>query len=210
MINEEANFTSQFITKPGTYYRGNYAEVDMVGEVILTLTNLDEQYSISIPTTYVCGIIWGTSRIEHGNFFEIICKKTGYSVRIDFTSGTVVKGKIVENGTELSTFYGNVFDKISSNDGTVFFDYEKAQVPQKVVKPLIEQDPMESRRVWHRSTYALINGQHEECHKAKHEVEEYQRALRKQGKLPPLKWFKPTGTVSSRNVPEYEYIGPRE
>jgi len=81
---------------------------------------------------------------------------------------------------------------------------------KKEVKPLVDQEQMESRRVWHRATYALINGQHEECHKAKHEVEEYQRALRKQGKLPPLKWFRPTGTISARDVPEYEYIGPRE
>lgn len=182
----------------------------MVGEDKLTIASLDEEYIITIPTVYVCGIVWGTSRIEHGNFFEIICKKTGYKVRIDFTSGTAIRGKITEDNTDIATFTGDVFKTITLNNGEVLYDFKSSKVPTKVIKPLLEQDPMESRRVWHRSTFALISGQHEECHKAKHEVEEQQRHLRKSGQLPELKWFKPIGTENAKGVPEYEYIGPRE
>jgi len=182
----------------------------MVGRDFLTLTNLDEEYLTSIPPVYVCGIVWGTSRVEHGQSFEIKCKKTNHNARIEFTSGTAIKGKIVADDEEVATFSGDVFGTITLDNGQVLYDYKKAKVPEKVVQPLIEQDPMESRRVWHRATYSLINAENEKAHKAKHDVEERQRALRRQGMLPDLIWFKPTGEESEEGVPMYEYIGPRE
>jgi hypothetical protein len=209
-FNEKANLRSQFVTKPGTYFRGNYAEVDMVGKDHLTITNLDEEYTITIPPTYCCGIVWGTSRVEHGKSFEIACKKTGLRSLIEFTSGSNIYGKVTLATEELATFSGDVFGKVTLNGGKEFYSYESVKLAKKIVKPVVEQDPMESRYVWHHATYALVKHQDEQSQKAKHEVEEHQRALRKQGLLPSLKWFKATGETTEEGVPCFEYIGPQE
>ena len=49
----------------------------------------------------------------------------------------------------------------------------------KVVKPLVEQSEIESRRNWHKVTAALRNSDFEDGQKQKYIIEERERALRK-------------------------------
>jgi hypothetical protein len=210
-FNEKAGLKSHFVTKPGTYFRGNYAEVDMVGKDHLTIIELDEEYTITIPPTYVCGIVWGTSRVEHGQSFEIACLKTGLRSKIDFSSGTYITGRVTNQADEeMETYSGDVFKTVTLGSGDVLYDLKTVKIAKKIVKPLTEQDPLESRRVWHRAAYALIKKQDEISQKAKHDVEEIQRALKKQGEMPPLQWFNKTEKETEQGVPVYDYIGPKE
>lgn len=55
----------------------------------------------------------------------------------------------------------------------------RAPRPQKHIRPVREQDELESRRVWEKVTASLLAGQHSAASAAKNEVEEGQRALRR-------------------------------
>ena len=60
------------------------------------------------------------------------------------------------------------------------FDYTAHDRPLKHIPPIPEQSELESRRVWHKVTEALLSGDHSAASKEKTEIEERQRALRRQ------------------------------
>ena len=66
-----------------------------------------------------------------------------------------------------------------SNDKLLFGVEETVRDALPQVKPLAQQGPLESRRVWYECTKALRKGDWERANGAKQVVEEAQRALRK-------------------------------
>jgi hypothetical protein len=207
LYNKKSGFKNLFITKPQSYFRGNYVEVDMPGQSILTLENFDEEYVITMPPLFVRGILWGHGNVEHGKSFSIQCKKTKAKVEIQFLGGSKICGD-VKIGDEKMTFKGDTFGKVHLSDNTLLYDYNALDRPKKMIKPLVEQDSMESRRVWHRAAYGIVTNNDDQASKAKNEVEERQRELRRLGVKPDMVWFKGTEEVSG-GVPVYEFIGPQ-
>ena len=179
----------------------------MPGQSILTFENIDEQYVITMPPLFVRGILWGNGNVEHGKSFSIQCKKTKASVDIRFLGGSKVCGDI-NIGDEKLTFKGDTFGKVHLSDGTLLYDFTALDKPKKTIKPLVEQDCMESRRVWHRAAYGIVMKNDDQASKAKNEVEEKQRELRRLGVQPDMIWFKATDD-NSGGVPVYEFIGPQ-
>jgi hypothetical protein len=203
--NEKAGFTIQFVTKPGTYFRGNYIEIDMPGKLILTLDKLKEDYIITVPPLFVRGILWGNGSVEHGGQFSIKCEKTKMSANVEFIESNYVKGELKYSHGQSLEFEGHIFDKVII-DNDILYDYKDIKNPKKVVKPLIEQDEMESRRVWHRAAFSLIKGEEDSTNEAKSLIENRQRELRKRGLIPDFIWFK-LATEYKEDVPVYTFVG---
>ena len=54
----------------------------------------------------------------------------------------------------------------------ILYDASSIQVPKKIVRPVWEQEPNESRRVWHKCTYAIRNHDYDTASIEKKRVED--------------------------------------
>jgi hypothetical protein len=76
-INGFVNFRSKFM--------GNSSAAIMDGEATLYFLRIPgESYTISFPTAYARGILWGTLLMEIGGTVYITCEKTGLQSEIEF------------------------------------------------------------------------------------------------------------------------------
>ena len=65
----------------------------MDGLVVLTLTDIGEEYHMTLPTFYAHNLIVGTMRMEIGDSCSIACAKTGLRADIDFLQMTMFSSK---------------------------------------------------------------------------------------------------------------------
>ncbi|KAL0486663.1 hypothetical protein AKO1_012074 [Acrasis kona] len=209
MRSKDNKYVSEVTTAPKPTFCGNYIQVSVDGSQRTTLTDHNEIYDIKMPPFYVCGLVWGQSRVELGTDLTIDCQKS--QLRCDVKiSGTKITGNISNyNGQELSTITGDLTDKIFSTkqDGCEELIFNgKHEMIRPLVKSLLEQDDMESRRVWHKVAFAYSEGDFDAALNHKCEVEEQQRAIRKTGMhhdyVP--KWFECVSAEGGE--PKYDFV----
>jgi hypothetical protein len=188
-INGFVNFRSKFM--------GNSSAAIMDGEATLHFLRLPgESYTITFPTAYARGILWGTLLMEMGGTVYITCDKTGLQSEIEFKTKpyfgggyNYVAGKIKETSGKKKTLYtisGKWDDQIfikphDSKKEDVLWDPKNA--PPKVtmdIRSLEEQDELESRRLWQHVSAALRKNDQETATTEKCKIEDAQReAVRK-------------------------------
>jgi hypothetical protein len=189
--NRKQNITINAQIYAKSKFLGNSAACLSVGEAYVNLNNLNEEYEISIPTYYACGLFLGTLRMELGDKKTIVCKKTGITAEIDFKTKPFMggeynklKGKIIMKGKDgkdlvLHTFEGG-WDKVikikdAKGKEEILFDVDKTPVQKKFVTPIDQQGPWESRRAWDEVSKALKKHDHVNAEKAKTVIEDLQR-----------------------------------
>jgi len=191
--NRKQNITINAQIYAKSKFLGNSAACLSVGEAYVSLNNLGEEYEISIPTYYACGLFLGTLRMELGDKKTIVCKKTGITAEIEFKTKPFIggeynklKGKIIRKSKDgktpdqvLYTFEGGWDKVIKIKDDKlkeeVLFDVDKTPVQKKYVTPIAEQGPWESRRAWDEVSKALKKHDHPNAEKAKTVIEDLQR-----------------------------------
>ncbi|KAL7416925.1 hypothetical protein BDY24DRAFT_207643 [Mrakia frigida] len=175
--------------RPKSKFLGNSAMTIMDGEnrVILMDRPEDGEYQISMPNMYARGIMFGKLILELGDPSVIKNVKTGYSCDMDFKtkgffSGTynAVVGKV--NGPkgpvgDITGFWSESMDfkDLKSPSARTLFDAHESTTTPKQVAPESEQEPNESRRLWHDLTEAIKSKDMEGATEAKNAVEETQR-----------------------------------
>jgi hypothetical protein len=188
-INGFVNFRSKFM--------GNSSAAIMDGEATLYFLRLPgESYTITFPTAYARGILWGTLLMEMGGTVYITCDKTGLQSEIEFKTKpyfgggyNYVAGKIKETSGKKKTLYtisGKWDDQIfikphDTKKEDVLWDPKNA--PPKVtmdIRALDQQDDLESRRLWQHVSAALRKNDQETATTEKCKIEDAQReAVRK-------------------------------
>lgn len=174
-----------------TSFTGTAIKAEQTGSIYLYLSARDEEYAISLPELHVRGLMTGAPFIELTGEV-IIISTSGLASQIKFLTKPwfggqydLMEGRIVKESETVAEIWGRwsecVYFKRNDQED-VLFDVkvvDRDELP--LVKPLSEQNELESRRVWHPVTKALRTGNYEQANTAKLFIEETQRKKRKSG-----------------------------
>lgn len=147
-----------------------------IGQGIVTLADLNEEYILTFPNGYGRSILtvpW----IELGGTVTVTCPQTGYHADIDFLTKPFYGGKRnritaeVYAPNEKKSFlsvsgeWSGLMEAKSSGSSAsdankrsgseVFVDVNSIPIFKKIVRPIAEQDELESRNIWKEVTAGL-------------------------------------------------------
>ncbi|EEQ86693.2 oxysterol binding protein [Blastomyces dermatitidis ER-3] len=180
--------------KPRSKFLGNSAASMMEGIAILSFLNRGEpgkgeRYIVTQPNMYARGILWGKMKYELGDHSYVRCPENNLSADIEFRtkgyfSGTynAIGGAIKDDKTgeilyELSGLWnGEMFIKnVATGQKELLFNATNAKHTPPLVRPIEEQEPRESQRLWSSTVQALIARNHDLATEEKTKVEDRQR-----------------------------------
>ncbi|XP_049727133.1 oxysterol-binding protein-related protein 10 isoform X2 [Elephas maximus indicus] len=167
-------------------FMGMSVGVSMIGEGVLRLLDLGEEYVFTLPSAYARSILtipW----VELGGKVSINCAKTGYSATVIFHTKPFYGGKVHRVTAEVKHNPTNtiVCKAHGEWNGTLEFTYSNGEtkvidtttlpVYPKKIRPLEKQGPMESRNLWREVTHYLRLGDIDAATEQKRRLEEKQR-----------------------------------
>ncbi|XP_017838261.1 oxysterol-binding protein-related protein 9 isoform X1 [Drosophila busckii] len=225
--NKKITFTAHVWTK--SKFLGLSIGVHNIGEGIVTLVDRSEEYYVTFPNGYGRSILtvpW----IELGGSVEIKCPQTGYYANVEFLTKPFYGGKRNKVSAEIyAPSEKKPFVSISGewsglmeakwhdkNKTEVFVDVNRIPIFKKQVRPIVEQDEYESRRVWKEVTAGLKFNDIERATNAKFVVEQQQRDQAKVRKEYDLAWehkhFKPIGDnwIYTKPLSQRVYLQEKE
>ncbi|CAO1403299.1 unnamed protein product [Diamesa serratosioi] len=186
---KKISFSAHVWTK--SKFLGLSIGVHNIGQGVVTLSDLNEEYILTFPNGYGRSILtvpW----IELGGNVTINCPKTGYHAEIDFLTKPFyggkrnkVQGEIYSPNEKKSflSIYGEWSGLMEAkyNDGTkakaeVFVDVNQIPIFKKQVRSVMNQEDNESRKIWRDVTAGLKANDIDRATAAKFEVEQKQRA----------------------------------
>ncbi len=200
--NEKHGLTMEGYHLQRTYFKGRPC-IERIGHVMLHLDAFDEDYLITLPGMHLEGLIPPPPypELEGKNF---VIGSNGMMAKIDYSGRGWLKGK--KNSFHAKLYHEDLPEAIlftvegqwsggaftvqdSVQEPLEVFDTTKtADTPAIVLKPIKEQDQLESRRVWHNVTAAIERGDMSTVSVEKNRLEEEQRALRKKDKAEGIEW----------------------
>uniref|UniRef100_A0A0K8U4Z1 Oxysterol-binding protein n=1 Tax=Bactrocera latifrons TaxID=174628 RepID=A0A0K8U4Z1_BACLA len=207
-VNKKITFSAHVWTK--SKFLGLSIGVHNIGEGIVTLVDHSEEYIVTFPNGYGRSILtvpW----IELGGTVEIRCPQTGYHATIEFLTKPFYGGKRNKVTAEIyapnekkpfvsiaGEWSGLMEAKRHDKNKTeVFVDVNRIPIFKKQVRPIVEQEEYESRRVWKEVTAGLKFNDIEKATNAKCAVEQIQRDEAKNRKDTETQWehkyFRPVG-----------------
>ncbi|OZJ01893.1 hypothetical protein BZG36_05038 [Bifiguratus adelaidae] len=186
--------------------------IDQVGHALVHLTNRnDESYLITLPSLQIQGLWYGAPYVELlGN--SIIQSSSGYHAYIEYTGRGWVSGEkhhfkaTIQNNADYDASIGHKhargdtwvvegqwvgvsnLTKPGSKTAEHFYDAAYAPPAERIVPPLEEQEPLESRKLWHPVASALRAYDYETASREKAKIENAQRAERKEREEKGEKW----------------------
>eukprot|EP00761_Pharyngomonas_kirbyi_P012103 gb/GECH01012130.1/.p1 GENE.gb/GECH01012130.1/~~gb/GECH01012130.1/.p1 ORF type:complete len:390 (+),score=81.33 gb/GECH01012130.1/:1-1170(+) len=224
--------TKHHITYSGHYYpkskfTGNSAASVGKGCVKIHFERHNETYTATWPSIYARGILLGTLLMEMGDDIKIT-SDSGYSCDLTFkTKGifggeySLIDGKVKDaNGKVTHTLKGkwNEVIKIknrSTKKEEEFFNVKNYDLLKKKVVPEEMQEDRESRKLWTHVTDSLNEDDIDQATNHKAEIEERQRAERRELEQSGEKWtpryFKQvTDELFSNEVNSWKYLHNNE
>jgi hypothetical protein len=144
---------------------------------------------ITQPNMYARGILFGKMKYELGDHAVVRCPETGLEVDIEFKvkgwvggtynaiGGYIRESQSGKNLYELSGFWnGEMFIKdLATGKKELLFDATHAKPHIPNARPLEEQAPRESQKLWDATNRAIKKGDHRGATDAKTAIEEEQR-----------------------------------
>ncbi|KAI0055920.1 Oxysterol-binding protein [Artomyces pyxidatus] len=180
--------------RPKSKFLGNSVSTTMEGENRVRLMGRPEdgEYVITMPNMYARGILFGKMVLELGDTCTARNDRHGLSSDLEFKtkgffSGTynAILGRVKHGHNDVGEISGKwsglmEFKSSKTGEKRPLFDVGKngQKVAPKWVAPEDEQEPYESRRLWHDLTVAINAKDMEAATEAKTAVENAQRELR--------------------------------
>ncbi|XP_066918696.1 oxysterol-binding protein-related protein 11-like isoform X1 [Clytia hemisphaerica] len=174
-----------------------------VGEGVISLPELHEDYIITFPNAY-CRSILTQPWIELGGRTLIRCPQSGYSASVTFHTKPFYGGKLNRVTFEVKNSSSDTGQVIchgeGSWDGKIQFNYPKRtpssktidvkdlSITPKRVRPVDKQLDYESRKLWQNVTESLIKPNLEKATEEKHKLEERQRKEAKERVASGTEW----------------------
>ena len=191
---------------------GRTINVKQVGHAVLHLDAYNEDYVFTLPAIHIEGLISGSPFVELEKSTYIV-SSSGYTSRIDYSGKGWVSGKknsfsavMHPHGREKDILYtvdGRWSDSFTIKDAhkNVVVNYDAKTTPKTAltVKPLAEQDPLESRKAWKKVADAIVAGDLNTTGTQKTIIENYQRDLRKKEKEQGVEWERTFFTRMTRS-----------
>lgn len=189
-------YTLQEITFTGNVY------VKQIGHARLHITAFDEDYLIPLPTVTIKGILSASLYPElSGTYY--ITSSNGFVSEIKFTGKGLITGKknsfqakvyaATRPNHSLYRIKGQWSDSFTISDARSdanieTYHLDTVNFPPPFVRPIDEQDPWESQRVWKDVVSALEEHDMATAGKCKHALEQAQRDLRAEERREGKKW----------------------
>ncbi|KAJ1941878.1 hypothetical protein GGF37_003353 [Kickxella alabastrina] len=174
--------------------------------VFLNIKGRGEEYMSTHPTANIVGWLRGSLKVQFVDTSYVVCEKTKLAVIVEFKeerwfgkNKDNVSGRVFRFSPEqrnqiaswrlkdipkscdvVATFGGNWDKKVVVQRGgeeSTLVDLTDLQVAEKIVRPVEEQGPMESRKVWGPVADKMNQGKFGEATKLKRSIEEDQREL---------------------------------
>ncbi|GFT90384.1 oxysterol-binding protein-related protein 9 [Nephila pilipes] len=174
--------------------------VQNIGQAVINVLKHNEEYILTFPNGYGRSILrvpW----IELGGSITVNCLQTGYHANVEFHTRPIYGGKKhritaeLFSPTEKKSFLtvtgewnGIMEAKWSTGETEVFVDTRTLPIIKKRVKPLVEQENYESRKLWKDVTTALRLRNVEAATEAKFLLEQKQREEAKERLENKRKW----------------------
>jgi len=188
-FNEKLGFAYSGFVHPKTSFNVNSVDAVMEGQFRIDILPHKEQYKVLQPSVSAGGILMGEQLIEIYDKCVVMNKK--YKATIDFYLGKSgqLDGSVIDLKTSerLYSISGNINDKVHyTNQKTAskkaLFDTSELKLLPLKVDSLSKQAPNESRRNWYKVIQAMNKGDYDKAITVKTEIEDRERALRKDGK----------------------------
>lgn len=182
--------------EPHSKFLGNSAASMMEGIGLLQFTDIldprtghPETYEITQPNMYARGILLGKLKYELGDHSIIKCPALDLIADIEFKtkgfiSGTynAIQGEIRQISTgkplyEITGKWNEVMEikDLRTKEKSILFDTKLARPMPTQVRPISEQGPLESQRLWEKVILALGKCDHETATSEKSAIEDQQR-----------------------------------
>lgn len=197
-VNKSITCTAHIWTK--SKFLGLSIGVQNIGQATINVLKHNEEYVLTFPNGYGRSILrvpW----IELGGSVTVACAQTGYHANIEFHTRPIYGGKKHRITAELFSpgekksflvvtgeWNGIMEGKWSNGETEVFVDTRTIPIIKKRVKPLVEQEDYESRKLWKDVTTALRLRNVEAATEAKFQLEQKQRGEAKERLENKLKW----------------------
>ena len=226
-VNKQEGFSIRVLMEFEVRFQVYYVRSNIKGGVEVTLDNLNEKYTASLPDLIVNNIFLGQFRIDFEGPLTLACKQTDYKCQIDFKTRWTpwgresqfhrIKAKLYDSdGTEVLQAEGHwnsaVYTKAQNGKSELFWKADKSAMLDKYIVHTSDLDEYESSRLWCGLTDALFRGDEEEAIIQKTLVEQAQRdlrALREQmgeDYKPALMALEEEPAADSRIPPLYNYV----
>ena len=137
---------------------------------------------------YARGILFGKMKYELGDHAQVRCPESGYEVDMEFkvkgwvggsynSIGGFIKDKSGKSTHELSGYWhGEMFIKdLSTGKKELLFDATRAKPSYPKSRPLEEQAPRESQKLWNSTTNAIKKADQKTATDEKSRIEDEQR-----------------------------------
>jgi hypothetical protein len=178
-----------------TTLSGTSIVIRQAGHAVLTVDNYEETYLLPLPDVCARSVISGVPWPELDGVYRIV-GSSGYAAEMRFHAKGFWGGE--RNAFEASVYRTADADKkaaytlfgcwssrfhvldVTGTEIDVFDlkDPHNAPAP-RIIKPIEEQHPWESRRAWRPTFDAIRNGQHDLVSREKSKLEHAQREMRK-------------------------------
>ncbi|KAH9828489.1 putative OSBP family protein [Teratosphaeria destructans] len=175
--------------KPRSKFLGNSVGSFMEGIAVMRFLNRQERYFITQPNMYARGILFGKMKYELGDHAFVRSPELGLEADIEFKvkgwvggtynaiGGHIKDTKTGKNLFELSgLWHGEMFIKdLSTGKKELLFDATRARPSMVKARPLNEQGPEESQRLWDATTRAIKKADQKVATDEKSKIEDEQR-----------------------------------
>ncbi|KAJ2655558.1 Oxysterol-binding protein 4 [Coemansia sp. RSA 1200] len=191
-------------------FKGTSMKVVQEGRVTLRMKGTDEIYCLTLPNLNICSILSGKPFLEMSSTTFIRSSK-GYTAEFQWYTKPMLYGEYhkfdgkifkddavayVPNGSSQEAIYtikgrwvaDSRITNVKTGEQDVFFDVSAQPAAEINIKPVEQQSLLESRRVWHKVSEALANGDYDVASREKTAIEEEQRALRKERAEANVEW----------------------
>eukprot|EP01134_Creolimax_fragrantissima_P005346 CFRG5346T1 len=180
--------------KPISKFSGNSASSVLVGSMKLYLAELNEVYTITLPSAIVKGIFFGTLMVELGGTVRVENMNNGLVAEIEFKQKPMIGGQynavaggIKHGGKLLYTIDGLWDDQINITDArshtsAVLWAAMESTVLQRLVKYDVAKSDLsdkDSHKLWEAVTTAIVNKDQVAATVEKNKLEDAQRAAHK-------------------------------
>ncbi|KAI9661001.1 MAG: Oxysterol binding protein [Bathelium mastoideum] len=176
--------------------------VKQVGHALLHLAPFDEDYLITLPPLYIEGLITGSPYVELDKK-TFITSSSGYTSCINYSGRGWLSGKkntfsatLYPTGKEKEVLYNvdgqwnDAFKIVDAPSKRVIEEYsaQKTKTTPLKLRPLEEQDPLESRRAWAKVARGIEIGDMDAVSREKSLIENSQREQRRKEKEEGREW----------------------
>lgn len=208
-------------------YFSTTVHIDRKGYSVLHIDAFDEDYLITMPKIHIEGLMSASLSPELSGS-SYIRSSSGYTAKIDYSYKGWLGGKRNSfkatllrdgvNGKKSEALYeaegvwsGEYTLKDLRGKGAIKkFDVAEFKRTPFTVKPLEEQDPLESRRAWQHVATAIEAGDMCTIAKEKSKIENEQREMRKQEKADGVVFKRRYFTQADEDVVAEELIAKLE